>query len=198
MIHVIITAANIATAYDKRKQQYIDSIESCLKYSSLFDSYTVLECVSPHEDYLDNYNTYYSKKENLTINKGAAELTHMLGYLEQSHLPDDACIIKLSGRYIIEDSYFFDKVIELNETFDSIFKSDNDAYVGNGYHTFLYYMKKKLFADLYHSVDFSAFDEAHFEWQVKNHIMPMERHLEIDRLGVLANQGTYSEKVYRC
>ena len=144
MIHVIITAANIPEAYEKRKRQYIDSIETCLKYASLFDSYTVLECVSAHEDYLSPYNTYYSTKSNKRINKGADELTHLLAYLEQSQLPDDTCIIKLSGRYMIEDSYFFDKVAELHENFDSIFKSDNDAYVGNGYHTFLYYMKKGL------------------------------------------------------
>ncbi len=198
MIHVIITSANIREAYEKRKRQYIESIETCLKYAHLFDSYAILECVSPHEEYLSAYNTYYSKESNLLINKGHDELRHMLGYLNQSQLPEDACIVKLSGRYMIEDSYFFDRVIELSDTFDSIFKNDADAYLGNGYHTFLYYMKKKLFADLYSSIDPSECNKMHFEWQVKHHIMTQERHIEIDRLGVLANQGTYSEKIYRC
>lgn len=198
MIHVIITSANIAEAYEKRKQQYINSIEKCLKYSSLFDSYNVLECVSPFEDYLSAYNTHYSSATNKFINKGEDELNHILAFLDQSQLPDDACIIKLSGRYILEDSYFFDKVAEFSENFDSIFKCDADVYAGNGYHTFLHYIKKSTFAGLYNHMDFTKWENNNFEWQVKNYFLPLDRHIEIDRLGVLAYQGTHSENIFRC
>ena len=136
MIHLIITTANIAESYNKRKEQYIESIEACLKYRAFYDGYTVLECASAHEDYLDNYNTFYSKQGNNFANKGLNEMTHLRAFLQQSALPDDAAIIKLTGRYIVEDDYFFKQAAELNGQVDSMFKSDSDVYVGNGYHTF--------------------------------------------------------------
>src|ERR1700761_7721303 len=115
MIHLIITSANIPEAYTHRRNQYINSIETCLKYSDLFDSYTILECVSSDEEYLNQYNVYYSKENNAYLNKGLNEMNHLRSYLEnQSSLNDTDAIIKLLGRYIIKDSYFFEKVLELH------------------------------------------------------------------------------------
>lgn len=198
MIHVIITTANIAEAYESRKEQYIESIEACLQYRQYFDSYTVLECVSAKEPYLDAYPVYYSELGNPFPNKGLNEMNHLKGFLEQATLPHDAAIIKLSGKYIIEDSYFFEKVAELQDEFDSLFKNDNDVYVGNGYHTFFYYIKKRLFIDTINSLDFSDSNMTPIEWDVKNYLMVNERHAEIDRLGLMARQGTNSEKIFRC
>ena len=198
MIHLVITTANIPEAYQKRKEQYIESIEACLKYAQFFDSYTVLECVSPHEDYLDAYNTYYSKAGNPYANKGLNEMNHLRSFLQQSTLTDDDSVIKISGRYIIEDSYFFEKVIALQDEFDSMFKNDNDVYVGNGYHTFFYYMKKKLFIDVANNLEYSNDNGRPIEWDVKEYLMVTSRHIEIDRLGVIAHQGENSEKIFRC
>ncbi|RWY55789.1 hypothetical protein [Mucilaginibacter gilvus] len=198
MIHVIITTANIAEAYDSRKAQYIESIEACLQYQQYFDSYTVLECVSANEQYLDAYNTHYSTLGNPFPNKGLNEMSHLKGYLENAVLPNDAAIIKLSGKYVIEDYYFFEKVAKLKDEFDSLFKNDNDVYVGNGYHTFFYYMKKGLFLDTINSLEFSVGNIRPIEWDVKSYLMVNERHAEIDRLGLIARQGTNSEKIFRC
>ena len=143
MLHLIITTANIEHSYKQRKQQYIQSIEACLKYSHLFDSCTVLECVSENEEYLNCYNTVYSKERNLFNNKGLNEMNHLRSFLIESPFGDNQSIIKLLGKYVINDDYFFNKVLELQTKFDSILKNDKDVYEGNGYHTFFYYMKKK-------------------------------------------------------
>lgn len=198
MINVIITTANIPEAYQKRKEQYIESIEACLKQAQFFNSCTILECVSPHEDYLDNYNTFYSKEGNHFANKGLNEMGHLRSFLQQSDWADDISVIKISGRYIIEDSYFFEKVIALQDEFDSMFKNDNDVYVGYGYHTFFYYMKKKLFIDVANSLEYSNENGRPIEWDVKEYLMVTSRHIEIDRLGVMAHQGANSEKIFRC
>jgi hypothetical protein len=198
MIHLVITTANIPESYESRKMQYIESIEACLKHANQFDTYTVLECVSHKEGYLDQYNTFYSTQGNLYTNKGLNEMNHLRAFITQSSFAANDSIIKLSGKYLIEDSYFFEKVMELHHEYDSIFKNDNDVYEGNGYHTFFYYMKTNLFIDAINSLEFSLNNHTPIEWDIKGFLMANDRHIEIDRLGLIARQGTNSEKVFRC
>ena len=198
MLHLIITTANIEHHYKQRKQHYIESIEACLKYAHLFDSYTVLECVSANEEYLNGYNTVYSAEGNLYGNKGLNEMNHLKSFLNKSAFGDNQSIIKLSGKYVIKDDYFFNKVLELQTKFDSILKNDKDVYDGNGYHTFFYYMKKKVLMDAINSLEFSWENDRPIEWDIKDYLLTRDRHIEIDRLGVLAKQGTFSEKVFYC
>ena len=115
MIHLIITTANIPQYFEKRKKQYIESIEACLKFSNLFDSYTILECFSNKLDYLTNYNVFYSGICNPFPNKGLNEMRHLKAFLNQSHFTESDAIIKLTGRYLVEDGYFFEKVYEYHE-----------------------------------------------------------------------------------
>ena len=197
MIHLIITAATITDHYEKRKEQYIASIESCLRFSHLFDSYTVLECVADEVDYLNPYNVYYSKVGNSFSNKGLNEMQHLKAYLEQTPFSHTDAIIKLTGRYLVEEAYFFEKVRDLQHEYDSIFKNDNDVYVGNGYHTFFYYMKKGLFLKVIDSLEFSEANQRPIEWDVKDYLLTSDNHVVIDKLGVMAYQGTGSEKIFR-
>ncbi|MBD1364782.1 hypothetical protein IDJ77_13255 [Mucilaginibacter sp. ZT4R22] len=198
MVHLIITTANITEAFGVRKQQYVESIEAALKYAAFFDTYTILECFSEKEAYLDKYNTFYSREGNPYRDKGLNEMNHLRAFLEQSPLADDDSIIKLSGKYVIEEPYFFETLHQLHHEYDSMFKNDNDVYVGNGYHTFFYYMKKKLFLDAIGNIDFSVENNRPIEWDMKSFLMVKDRHIEIDRLGLLARQGTNSEKIFRC
>lgn len=198
MIHLVITTANIPQEYAKRKQQIIDSIEACLSFRQYFDSYTVLECVSAHEDYLGRYPTYYSQQGNPFKDKGHNELNHLRAFLNQSGLPDDASIVKLSGKYLVTDDYFFKKVNMLNDELDSMFKSDSDVYAGNGYHTFLYYIRKGLLLDAIDSISLNDSNERPIEWDFKDFLMVRDRHAEIDRLGVKAFQGAASENIFIC
>jgi len=197
MIHLIITAANISENYNARKDLYIQSIESALKYSYLFDSYTILECASKQEAYLDKYNVHYSKVQNIYPEKGLNEMQHLKSFIEQADFRDNDAIIKLSGRYLLEDNSFFNKVKILIERFDSIFKDDSDIYVGRGYHTFLYCMKKSRFLDTINSLNFSKDNMNPIEWGVKDFLSTKEKNYEIARLGIVAHQGATGEKVFR-
>jgi len=199
MIHVVITSANVPAMYEKRKALYIESIEACLQYRDLFDSYTVLECVSAHEAYLEPYTTYYSTIGNPYANKGLNEMRHLAQYLSANNsLHTGDAIIKLTGRYIVEEPYFFEQVRALHEEYESIFKNDDDFYVGNGYHTFFYYMRKGLLLEAVQSLEFSDANDRPIEWDVKSFVMPRETNLEIDRLGLLAYQGADSSIIFRC
>jgi|GEM_PF-2334810 len=198
MLHLIITTANIEHSYKQRKEHYIQSIEGCLKYAHLFDSYTVLECVSENEEYLNCYNTVYSAEGNFYNNKGLNEMNHLRSFLNKSAFGDNQSIIKLSGKYLIKDDYFLNKVLELQTRYDSILKNDNDVYEGNGYHTFFYYMKKKVLMDSINSLEFSLNNNRPIEWDIKDFLLTRDRHIEIDRLGLLARQGTCSENVFYC
>ncbi|MGV3547074.1 MAG: hypothetical protein ACO1N4_08430 [Pedobacter sp.] len=196
MIHLIITTANIHLNYVERKEQYIKSIEQALKFSYLFDSYTILECASSHENYLDNYNTHYSKVKNVFPEKGLNEMRHLKAFIEQSPLKSMDTIVKLTGRYLLEDSTFFNKVQFKKEFFDSIFKDDSDIYEGRGYHTFLYAMKKERFLQTINSLNFSKKNLDPIEWGIKDFLKDKSRHYLLKRLGVKALQGTFGENVF--
>ena len=196
MIHLIITTANIKENYNSRKELYISSIEQTMKYKYLFDTCTILECASSKEDYLLPYNVSYSKVPNLYPEKGLNEMQHLKAFLEHSPFGSTDNIIKLTGKYLLEDSTFFNKVKLLSEDYDSIFKDDSDIYQGLGYHTFLYCMKKYRFLDTINSLNFSKENNDPIEWGVKAFLQDKNRHYLLNRLGVKAYQGANSEKIF--
>ena len=80
---------------------------------------------------------------------------------------------------------------------NSIFKNDNDIFDGYGYHTFFYYMKKSLFLNAIEYLEFSDVNERPIEWDLKEFLLTNEKHIEIDKLGIIAYQGTNSEKIFK-
>lgn len=197
MIHLIITAGNIKEHYQERKQQYIKSIDCALEYDYFFKSITVLECVSPYEDYLSPYPVFYSKLLNRFPEKGLNEMAHIRAFLAQSSIDENDLVIKLTGRYLLEDSSFFNKVKILEDRYDSIFKDDSDIYKGLGYHTFLYCMRKSRFLETIDSLDFSEENRDPIEWGVKSFLKEKDRHYLLDRLGIVAYQGANSGNIFR-
>ena len=197
MIHLIITSGSIKAHYKERKEQYIKSISGAMAFDYFFDSITVLECVSSYEDYLSAYPVYYSKESNTFPEKGLNEMLHIKAFLEQSAIDKNDLVIKLTGRYLLEDSSFFNKVKILEDRYDSIFKDDCDIYEGLGYHTFLYCMSKSRFLETINSLNFSKENLDPIEWGVKDFLKNKERHYLLDRLGVMAYQGQNSEKIFR-
>ncbi|RXF69093.1 hypothetical protein [Arcticibacter tournemirensis] len=198
MVHLIITSANIEEYYIKRKQQYIDSIEACLKYTSLFDSYTILECTSPNEEYLNNYNVFYSQEGNPYLNKGLNEMNHLRSFINTVSFSPNDIIIKLSGRYLIQSSHFFQQATMMNDKYDCIFKDDSDVYEGLGYHTFLYAIKTWLLLETINSLNFDKQNNRPIEWDVKTFIEARGRNMLISDLDLIAYQGTCSDLIYRC
>lgn len=84
--------------------------------------------------------------------------------------------------------YLLNKVLEMQTRYGSILKNDNDVYEGNDYHTFFYYMKKKVPMDSINSLEFSLNNNSPIEWDIKDFLLTRDRHIEIDRLGLLARQ----------
>ncbi|MEQ7798431.1 hypothetical protein ABDJ41_01360 [Pedobacter sp. ASV1-7] len=196
--HLVITTANIVDRYQNRKEQYMQSIERALQFHYLFDSYTILECFSSNEEYLNDLNVYYSRVLNVYPEKGLNEMQHLKGFINQSSFQADDLIIKLTGRYMLEDNSFFNKIKLLASDYDSIFKDDSDIYEGLGYHTFLYCARKGRFLEIIESLDYSKNTIDPIEWGVKKFLKNMDRHYLIARLGIKAYQGTHSEKIFVC
>ena len=48
------------------------------------------------------------------------------------------------------------------------------------------------------SLEFSLTNNRPIEWDIKDYLLTRDRHIEIDRLGLLARQGTFSEKIFYC
>jgi len=198
MIHLIITTANIQDNFEVRREQYIKSIDRANEFSYLFDSCTILECFSEHEQYLNDYNTYYSKIPNTYPEKGLNEMAHLKGFLQQSHFSADDMIVKLTGRYLLEDNSFFIKLGLLQENYDAIFKDDSDIYEGRGFHTFLYSVRLNTFLDTINSLNFSTDNLDPIEWGVKSFLKDYKGLYLLNRLGVKAFQGTFSDKIFSC
>lgn len=199
MIHLIITAANIKENYSERKLQYIESIEQALQYKHYFDNYSILECNSKFEEYLENYNLHYSGIDNVYPEKGLNELQHLKTHILQMGLKQEDFVVKLTGRYLLEEGLFLDKVqtlISKGET-DSIFKLDNDVYEGKGYHTFLYAINVGTFLQMFDSFSFKPENRTPIEWGVKDFLHGRTSNHLVDRLGLLARQGTFSENIFR-
>jgi len=85
---------------------------------------------------------------------------------------------KLSGKYLIEDDYFFKSVLKLQNEYDSIFKNDNDVFEGNGYHTFFITWKKGCLLILLIALIFSKQQQAHWV-DVKNYLLITESILRL-------------------
>jgi hypothetical protein len=195
-IHLVITTANIGTHYQDRKEQYLQSIERALQFDYLFNSYTILECVSSNEVYLKDYNVHYSKVQNLYPEKGLNEMQHLKAFINQSSFNDDDLIVKLTGRYMLEDNSFFNKVKLLACEYDSIFKDDSDIYEGLGYHTFLYCSRKTRFLEIINSLNYSKENRNPIEWGVKDFLKNKDRNYLVARLGVKAYQGVDSGMIF--
>lgn len=178
MKHLIITTAvipkelcslNLGYSYEKRMSDYKDSFEYVLKLKDKFNTITILETVSKEKvDELENsgINVYYSNIDNSFKNKGINEILHIQDFLKNSNINDDDIVIKLSGRYLIEN----DNILSINSDF--IAKYDGDIYPGDrGVHTFFFGFKKKLFFQFVSMLNISSintYEKICIEWLIKD------------------------------
>ena len=177
MKHLIITTAiipeelclqTIGYSYEQRMYDYKNSFDSTLLLKDKFDSITIIETVSKEKvDFLEEsgISVYYSKFDNHFTNKGINEMFHIQDFLQKSNIDDNDLIIKLSGRYLIENA----SILSINN--DIIAKYDGDIYPGDrGVHTFFFGFKKKLFAEFINNLDIFNYDVC-IEWLVKDFML---------------------------
>ena len=140
-IHLLITTANLPENicnqiygsgynYKQRIDDYKKSFELVDIFRENFDTITILETVSKEKvDYLHEYGfiTYYSGVNNFFSNKGLNEIDHIYNYLMDNNyaINDNDIIIKLSGRYFIENMNILSYI---NKNYELIVKDDSDIY----------------------------------------------------------------------
>jgi len=210
-IHLLITTANLPENicneiydsgynYNQRIEDYKKSLELVDIFRENFDTITILETVSKEKvDFLHEYGfiVYYSNSNNFFINKGLNEIDHIYNYLMDNNyaIDDNDIIVKLSGRYFIENMNILSYI---NKNYELIVKDDNDIYKsGLGVHSFYYVISKKLFFDFYIFVDLDFDNKAYkkdicVEWELKNFAKTLNNNIcyiipPSDKIGIITN-----------
>lgn len=132
-VWIIITVSLINHLYKLRKKEYIAGISKIVdrfknnpKYNIIIIENTSLISnplkIVKHQTFLDLFGVpvFYTKNNlilNYTANYGIVELIDIFDCIKHFQIPDDDFIVKLTGRYIVEDdSPFFEMVDKLDES----------------------------------------------------------------------------------
>jgi len=135
MIYLIITTSifnkeGVQNA-DLRQRRYIDCIQSVLTVidkDAPFVKPIIVENNGNRTTFLDdlccdvvytNNNVFYWK------HKGVNELMDIKDVIQRYNIQDDDVVIKMTGRYKIKDSFFFDIVKEKSTEYDAFVKFFN-------------------------------------------------------------------------
>lgn len=125
-VHVMYTSALISNDYDKRKEEYLASIEAMRSYG--YEPW-IIEATNINSSFYDQLTDqiFYPQKNDSSLrNKGVNETMCMRGTLEHLPFQDEDIVVKLTGRYLLYKRDFL-TLIENSE-------SEYDAYVSYGKH----------------------------------------------------------------
>jgi hypothetical protein len=134
MIYLIITASINnkfgSSVYGQRKQRYIDAITDTLKH--LPDSIIplIVENNGSRETFLDNFThngckvrVIYTNNNQLSFkSKGINEFLDVNEVIDRVGIQYDDIIVKLTGRYRVLSSKFFEEIIENQTKYDAFVK----------------------------------------------------------------------------
>lgn len=141
-IKVLFTSAIIKEGYKKRKADYIRNLKLLKKYGC--DVYVVESC-QKGPTFLDKYcdNVCYTKSNDTSETKSFNEVKSMLIGVEYFNFQPDDMILKVTGRYVLEDDRFI-SFVKGNMDADIIARIWNqvDAYTG------YFAIKQKYFFEL--------------------------------------------------
>jgi len=142
-IKVIFTSALIEDPDEERKKCYIQNLINLKNYGC--EVFVVESCIEG-PSYLDCYcdKVYYTKSNDLYETKSNNEIKSMLiGLLHYDFEPEDL-ILKVTGRYVLEDDQLIN-FVKLNENADVIARVWNDIDAYTGY----YAIKYKYLLDMF-------------------------------------------------
>ena len=147
---ILFTSALINDFYEQRKKEYEKSINSLFSMGYK-ENIEILECVYKEKEktFLDNFtnNVFYSRKNYTFSNKGVNEILNIKNFLQNKKNSSEEKILKLTGRYILQNDFFIKKC-ELNE-YDVILKRDSHNQVFFG----CVCARKKVFDNFIESID---------------------------------------------
>ena len=126
--YVIITTSLIKHMEDERKQEYILAINTLIERCEN-KNYTliIVENNGERKTFLDDFNlpVYYTNNNSLnTTNKGVKEINDILDVINEYNIKDDDFVIKITGRYKINEVCPFFDVCDNVDTngYDAIIK----------------------------------------------------------------------------
>ena len=196
---LIITSAHINKNKDVRREDYIKSVESFIRYGEYFDRVFVLECIETEGvEYLkldDKVEVVYSRLGNFYHNKGINEILHIRDFLKRREDIDmDDVVVKATGRYELESDDFLKN---LDMDYDIIAKDESDIWknhggVTRGVHTFYIAYKKRTVFDIVDFIDiemnplFSV--RYNIEWYILDYMKKNKNCLLYKgRMGIITN-----------
>jgi len=187
-IRVVYTAALIENKFHERKLEYIDSLNVILDFG--YEPYIIEACTNG-PSFLENYskNVFYSNINNSRLrNKGVNEARSLIEGFRHFTFADDDMIVKLTGRYRLENDSFL-KLVEDNPDVDAFVKTDRYGQVWTG----CFALRYKLFKDMLSKFDFEMMERymINIEREVAGYIKEIKKEghkiLYLDKLNVVAN-----------
>ncbi len=134
MIYLILTTSiqNHIPSLDNslRKQQYLDGISHTLSLLPQEIQPIIVENNGYRETYLDHFQHFnksvpvvYTNNNSYQFkNKGVNEILDIKEVIKQYNIKDEDMIIKLTGRYKVTSSLFFEKIIQSQYSIDASIK----------------------------------------------------------------------------
>ncbi len=163
MIYLIITTSiNHKTgceSYEMRMERYLYSINQSLQNILPYYKVIIVENNGNNQTYLDQFknnpfhkcDVYYTNNNNLyekSLHKGVCELMDIKDAIRKYAIKNDDIIIKLTGRYRVLNSTFFDIIRQNYGKYDAFVKFFNvctGEYMFNDMTMGLFALKAKYF-----------------------------------------------------
>lgn len=185
MIYVLITTALIENNYEIRKQHYIKGINSILeKCRGKNYKFVIVEGNGKRPTFLDDFGIDVLYTENnikhFNPNYGSMELRDVLEFIDKYNVSDEDFIIKVTGRYYLDEPCpFFDQI---DKNYDIVMKTEN------GQCSSLIGMRSKYFK----MVEMPTSSPwTHLEQNIGNVANTCENVCRLDILGIFT-AGTYA------
>ena len=175
---------------DRRRQEYYLGIANCLHLLPKEIKPIIVENTKDGASYLDVFNCpilYTKNNEYLidgeyTLHKGYRELIDIKKVMEKFEISDDDMIIKMTGRYLLFNDNFFQKVIN-NPDKDAIFRQYNVMIYTKEEHDMvlgLYALRGKYMRRIEYN-DYKKGAEQNYREEINQYI-PQDKILKVDKL----------------
>lgn len=182
----VSTAALIDAKYEQRKEQYMRSIKVLNDFG--YEPYIVESCAEGPTffDACACQPVYTQTNDALLTNKGINEAKALKAFFQGQHCDfnEDDIIIKLTGRYYLEDDSFI-RLIEDNFSYDAFAMHGFQAGEKTPYldlYTGMFALKYRYYNHLLASFNFDHMKEhkVWFEWEVSRYLYGLaERHVPV-------------------
>ena len=113
----VTTCLYLFPDYDIRKSQYTDGITRLINYTKNIENskIIIIENNGKRNTFLDDFgvDVFYTENNNMnTLNKGLKEIKDILECIHHYQISDTDFIVKMTGRYLIEENNIFINIIK--------------------------------------------------------------------------------------